>query len=180
MAISPNNPLRGLWGSFQAAVNDPDLRAQPGGVAQYVWASVRNDYLSRGESLPAGSFQAVNELLSLAGQQRRAAQELQRAIDTYQRTGLDQAITASHWAEDINARPLNMRGIGTAGIIRFTADYTAQGVTLPMRISHRTPTFWPQSVSELLDLLDQAAAAHADDYDTEFDGNITDISITGW
>lgn len=178
--MANQNPLAGLWGSFQAAVNDPELRGRPGGIQQYVWASVRNDYLGRGEAIPAGAFQAVNQLLSLAGQQRRASNELAQSIDLWQRAGLDQALTSSHWSWDVNARDLNQQPLGPNGIVRFTAVYEVEGESVLMRLSDRFGAAWPQSVGDLIDRINESAAAYADEYDVEFAGITTDYTVTGW
>lgn len=172
------NPLSHLWGSFQRAVNDPQVRATPGGVQQYVWQSVRNDFLSRGENLPPGSFQAVNQLLGLAGQQRRAVQNLNRAISDYQRTGLDQAITAQHLAADIDSRSLDARLGGDRYRIRFQAPMTIEGELVNVPLTWDPGLELPQTVSGLLAGLDDAAMAAAQDYDYEYQGEAFSPLVT--
>jgi hypothetical protein len=172
------NPLSHLWGSFQAAVNDPDVRAQPGGVQQYVWASVRSDFLSRGENLPPNSFAAVNELLSLAGQQRAANTRLQAAINSYQKTGLDAAIMAEHTAPDIDSRALNEQLLGPAFRIRYEAPFMADGGEIFLPLTWDPGIQIPQSISELMSGLDEAAFTEAGDYGYEYSGGATVVGIT--
>ena len=167
-----------LWGSFQAAVNDPEVRAVPGGVQMYVWQSIRNDYLSRGESIPAGSFQAVNALLSLAGQQRAANERLQRALDTYQRTGLDQAILGDHMNADIDSRAPNAMPLGPSLRIRFEAGMIVDGQTIFSSFTWDPGLNPPQSASELLAGIEDAANTAAADYEMEYGGSAAILSIT--
>lgn len=179
MAINPSNPFSHLWGSFQSAVNDPEIRNVPGGVQQYVWASVRNDYLGRGENLPAGSFAAVNELLSLAGRQRAAATQLGRAVTEFQRTGIDRAIMAGeHTAADIDARSLNQQANGPDWRVRFEYGVTVDGEPVMLRGTWDPGILKPQSVSGLLDAVEQAAQTLAEDYGYEYAGDFALNSIT--
>lgn len=174
----PRSLFGHLWGSFQAAVNDPEVRAQPGGVQSYVWQSIRNDYLSKGEPLPAGSFQAVNALLSLAGAQRRASDALDRSIKDFQRTGIDSAITAEHLAPDIDSRGLGDQAGGALYRIRFEAPMAAGEDQFFSRFTWDPGLEVPQTISELLGGLDDAAAAAAEDYDLEYSGDAAILSIT--
>lgn len=174
----PRSLFGHLWGSFQTAVNDPLVRDQPGGVQQYVWQSVRNDYLSRGEPLPPGSFQGVNALLSLAGQQRRAAAQLGKAIDAYQLTGRETALTSEHMSPDIDTRPLSAQLTGPRLRIRFGAQMTLQGELIVQNFTWDPGLNVPQTVGGLLEGLDEAAAAAAEDYGFEWTGNATVLSVT--
>ena len=181
MAAHPQlGDLAHLWPSFVGAVNDPVLRAQPGGIGAYVWASVRNDYLGRGEALPPGAFQAVNAGLSLAGAQRRASLALQQASDFVARTGIDQGITAEHISRAIDAAPLGSQPLGPQHRITYTAGFIIGGVLVDVTLTHDAGYDLPQSISALNDLIDQAAQAAAADYGYEYTGSSAVLSIQAY
>src|SRR5205823_4224852 len=136
------------------------------------------DFLSKREPLPPGSFQAVNSLLSLAGQQRRATDELDRAIATYRRTGLDQALTGAQIAPDIDSRSLDARLGGAMYRIRYEAAVQVEGDIVMTRFTWDPGLELPQTVSGLLDSLDAEAATAAEDYGWTYDGDAAVLSIT--
>lgn len=173
--------LLGLhWSAFVAAVYDPQVRATPGGVQQYVWQSLNNYYLSRGEAIPRGSFQAVNALLSLAGQQRNAGLNLSQSLARLERTGIDQAITAAHIAPaiDSTARPQ------TRFAPQFRAIYqTAQIIDGERQISTLTHDFsydLPQSLSGLQAEIEAAAQLQAADYGYEWGGEAVAVNLQSY
>lgn len=174
-----SNPLSHLWGSFQAAVNDPVVRSQPGGVQSYVWASVRQDFLSRGDPLPAGSFAAVNELLSLAGQQRRARNELQSASNEVFRSGRDQTlIEGSHTALDIDAR-FPHGDSRERWRVGFEYSVLVDGQEVMLRgLWDVGPQEKPQSFSDLQAQIEEAAQVQAADYEYEYAGAAALTQIT--
>lgn len=180
MAINAgNNPFAHLWGSYQAAVSDPVLRAQPGGIQQFVWASIRNDFLSKGEVIPAGAFAANNALLSLAGQQRAANLKLQDAITKYRATGIDSAlIAANHTAADIDSRPAHQQPNGPEWRIRFQYGTIVEGEQFTERGTYNPGLGKPQSISQLLGQIDDAAAAISENYGFEYAGGAEILGIT--
>lgn len=174
------NPFAGQFGYFQAAVNDPVVRSQPGGVQQYVWGALTNHYASRGETLPPGGLAAVNQLLSLAGQMRRASGELSGALATHQGTGFDQAITGSMISSHLDARPLSEQKLGR----QYRAVYLSQEIVEGEPVlSYRTHDFGsdlPQSTSALQDEIEAAAQVSAADYGYDWGGVATPVSILSY
>jgi hypothetical protein len=169
--------LGGQWSAFVGAVYDPEIRAQAGGVQQYVWAAVRDYYLSRSEPLPARSFEAVNALLSLAGEQRQAGLNLSRSLATFERTGIDQSIDSGHIAPSIDSRPLNAQLGGAQHRAIYLSQELVDGEPV---LSYRTHDFGfnlPQSVSALNDAIESAAQVEAADYGYEWGGVATPIAI---
>src|SRR5438094_2210584 len=94
-------PFAKFWAQAVAAWSDPELAKGGGSKVQFVWQSIQQDALSRGETLPAGSFQQVNTLLSASARVNRAMLQLGKDTLRSNRTGVDQAISAAHIAPDI-------------------------------------------------------------------------------
>jgi hypothetical protein len=174
------NPFTGRFGTFQAAVNDPVVRATPGGVQQYVWQDLRNHYLSRGEPLPAGSFAAVNQLLSLAGQQRRAQLELSRAYRLREETGQPVSLHAGMIAPHLDARGLAQRPEGAQHRVVYLTSNIVNGEPI---LSHQTHDFGyalPQSLDVLNELVESAAQVEAADYGYEWGGIAEPVAILSY
>ena len=178
MDLSQARDLLGVhWSSFVAAVYDPTVRATPGGVQMFVWQSLNNYYLSRGDALPQGAFGAVNSLLSLAGEQRRAGFSLSQALKTWQSSGLDQAITADHVGRSIDSSTFG----GFTGLLQYRVIYqTTDIVDGEPQTSYRT---WvagrdlPESTSGLQSAIEDAAQLAAADYGNEWSGEASPVSI---
>lgn len=166
------------WGSFLAAVNDPEVRGQPGGVQSFVWQTLRNDYLSRGEPLPAGAFQAVNTLLGVAGSARRASLALARDITEVNRSGLDRSLVAEHLARDIDARDLGQMPLGPEWRIRFEVAFNVEGESLRQWITWDPGLNPPGTVQELLDSSEDVAQLLAGDYGVDYEGLTGGFSVT--
>lgn len=179
MSSKPPGPdLSYLWGIASRAVRDPELRARPGGVTQNVWEAYKQTYLDRGEVPPPLSIRDVNPLISTASAQYRAESSLAKSIDTYRRTGFDQAITAAHIAADIDQR-------GGAGAVsepfyrvRFTSQLNIDGEPMTRYVTWSPQMNLPSSVSGLLGAINEAAAAAAEDYGEEYGGLGDFVSIT--
>lgn len=175
-----DNPFAGHFGLFQSAVNDPVVRSQPGGVQMYVWQGLRNDFLSRGEPLPPGSFQAVNSLLALAGQVRQASANLSASLATAERTGFDQAVLGSHVAPSLDTRSLGEMAAGPQHRLIYMTQELVEGEPV---LSFRTHDFGydlPQSISALNDAAEAAAQISASDYGYEWAGVATPVSILSY
>lgn len=168
------------WAPFVAAVFDPEVRAQPGGVQQYVWASLNNYYASRGESLPKGSFQAVNRLLSLAGQQRAAQLSLSRTLAAVEQSGVDRMLAAQQIAPSVNARPLSQLALGPEYRVTYVSSHIVDGVPQRVTLTHDLGRDLPQSASQLRQVVEQAAQLQAADYDFEWGGIATPIAIQSY
>jgi len=174
------NPFAGQFGYFQAAVNDPAVRAQPGGVQSYVWQALTQHYESRGEPMPAGGLAAVNQRLSLAGQQRQASERLSGALATAERTGLAQALTGSMIASHLDARPLSDQALSLQHRVTYMSQEIVDGEPV---LSYRTHDFGfdlPQSTDSLQELIDQAAQLEAADYGYEWGGVAAPVMITSY
>ena len=174
------NPFAGHAGLFQSAVNDPEVRSQPGGVQMYVWQGLKNDFLSRGEPLPAGSFAAVNSMLAWAGQQRQASASLAATLATAERTGFDQAILGAHIAPSLDTRSAGEMAAGAQHRVIYLTQELVEGEPV---LSYRTHDFGydlPQSVSALNDAAEAAAQISAADYGYEWAGVATPVSIQSY
>lgn len=174
------NPFAFRFGTFQAAVNDPEVRRQPGGVQQYVWQDLRNYYLSRGEPLPAGAFQAVNQLLGLAGEQRRAQLELSRAYRLREETGRPVAIHAGMIASHLDTRSLSDMPEGAQHRVVYLTSNIIDGQQV---LSHQTHDFGfalPQSLDTLNELIESAAQVEAADYGYEWGGIAEPLAIISY
>lgn len=168
------------WSAFVGAVFDPEVRSQPGGIQSYVWASLNSFYLSRGETTPPGSFQAVNTLLSLAGQQYRAQATLGQAVNALDRTGVDQAIHAGMIAPAVDAGPLGSQPLGPQYRITYEALAMVEGQPVFLTLTHDAGFDLPQSLSGLQDLIDTAAPVALSDYDLEFGGVASPVAILAY
>lgn len=171
------NPLSGYFGIFQAAVGDPAVRAQPGGIQQYVWQGLTNEFASRGESLPQGAFQHVNQLLSLAGQQRRAAQALAESFTVREQSGFEQALSANHLAPAIDTRALNEQVLGPQARVIYRASLLVEGEPVLQYYTHDFGYDLPQSLGNLQAQVEMAAQLVAADYEYEWGGEATPVSL---
>lgn len=171
------NPLAGQFGYFQAAVNDPTVRATPGGVQSYVWAAITRDFVSRGEPLPAGAFQAANQLLSLAGQQRRAGEVLSAGLRSQEEGPFDVALTADFAAPHLDTRALNEQVLGPQHRVVYLTQDLVEGEPV---LSYKTHDFGynlPQSIADLNQQIEDAAQITAADYGFEWGGVATPVGI---
>jgi hypothetical protein len=168
------------WPSVVAAVFDPQVRATPGGVQQYVWASLGNYYISRGENLPAGSFAAVNRLLSLAGQQRQAQATLSQAMLALERTGIDPMLTSAHIAPSIDSRGPGEQALGPQYRATYLSQELVDGVPHLEYRTHDLGYALPQSLTELQNRVEMAAQIEAADYGYEWGGVATPIAIQSY
>lgn len=172
------NPFAQRFGDyFQAAVNDPSLRAVPGGVTQYAWEAIKQDYLARGEALPPNSFQAVNQLMSLAGQQRRAGEVLSAGLRRAEEYGFDQSVTQAMTAPHLDTRALNEMTLGPQHRVVYLTQDLVEGEPV---LSYKTHDFGynlPQSISQLNRDVEDAAQITAADYGFEWGGVATPVAI---
>jgi hypothetical protein len=178
--VTPREALQIIprgWVYAQQAVNDPQVRALPGGVQQYMWQSLNNDYLSRGESLPQGSFQAVNTLLSVAGQQRQASLRLSEAQLGMEQTGFNAPILAQHIAPAIDAEPSHLQPFGPQYRITYMSQEIIDGEAFANYRTHDSGLYLPQSLNQLQSLIEEAAAFEAQDYGYEWGGVATPVAI---
>lgn len=178
MSENPGPDLSRLWGIVQRAVRDPELRSQPGGVVQNIWASYQSAYLAAGEAPPTLGVQQVNRLVSTAFAQVRAERELGRSIETFQNTGLDQVITGAHIAPDIDARAGVVGATGATFRVRFEYQINMEGEPMTRYITWTPALALPSSVGDLMDALEEAAMAAAEDYGEDFGGLGGLVSIT--
>lgn len=172
--------LGGQWPSIVGAVYDPVVRSTPGGVQQYVWASLRQSYLSRGEPLPVGSFAAVNRLLSLAGQQRAASLNLAAALSTFNTEGLNQTIGATHIAPSIDALGTGSQALGAQYRVIYETTHIINGEAVLTTLTHDVGRDLPQSLSQLQEQIEMAAQLEAADYGYEWGGIATPLSIQSY
>jgi len=150
-------PFAKYWGSATAAWNDPELAKGGGSKVQFVWQSIQQDYLSRGESLPPGSFQQVNTLLSASARVNRAMLQLGKETLAVNRTGIDRAITADHIAPDIDSRPADQLPAGPNYRVKFRADMTAGGLAFTQWLTWSPGANLPATIQALQQSLDIVA-----------------------
>ena len=172
--------LGGQWPAIVGAVYDPVTRSTPGGVQQYVWASLRQEYLSKGEPLPAGSFAAVNRLLSLAGQQRAAALSLASALTSFNVSGLNQSIGATHIAPSIDALGPGSQALGAQYRITYRTSHIVNGEAVDAILTHDVGRDLPQSLAQLQQQIEMAAQIQASDYGYEWGGIATPLDIQSY
>lgn len=178
MSSNPGPDLSRLWGIVQRAVRDPELRSRPGGVVQNIWASYQQAYLSAGEAPPTLGVQQVNRLVSTAFAQVRAESELARSTATFRSTGMDQAITAAHIAPDIDTRAGVVGSTGATFRVRFQYQVNVEGEALTRYLTWTPALDLPSTVGDLMDALEEAALAAAEDYGEDFGGLGDLASIT--
>ena len=178
MSAQPPPDLRSLWGIVNRAVRDPELRARPGGVVQNIWESYKQFYVGAGLVPPPLGVQQVNTLYSIAAAQARAELELSRSIQTYNRTGLDQAITGQHIARDIDSRTLGGGAAPAFHRVRFGIQVDAGTGPIDRYVTWSPELNLPGTVSGLLDALTEHGAAAAEDYGEDYIGLGDLFSIT--
>lgn len=171
------NPFSYHFGLFQTALNDPEIRRAPGGVQQYVWQGLRNEYLARGEPLPPGAFQAVNQLFSLAGQQRRAQANLARSLATQARTGLAQGVAAEHVTPHLDTRAPNEMTEGARYRVVYRTVTLVDGQPVTHYETHDFGYALPRSLDDLGDSVEEAAQLRASDYGYEWGGETTPVAL---
>jgi hypothetical protein len=177
-ANPPGPDLTFLAGIISRAVRDPELRSRAGGVVQNVWQSYQQAYLSSGTTAPPLGIQTVNRLVATYAAQARSELALGESIATFRATGLDQAITAAHIAPDIDRRPGAGETTPAFMRVRFQVNVGVEGEPMSRYATWSPELNLPASVSGLLDALEEAAAAVAEDYGEEFGGLGDLISIT--
>lgn len=175
-----DNPFAHLAGVFFTARNDPEVLASPGGPAQYVWASIRSDFLRQGEPLPPNSIQAVNEMWKWSSRVENADNNLARALTHLETTGYDTALTSAHIGDAIDARSLSERPLGDQHIAIYKWSYSVEGQEFTDIIQHDFGYDLPETVAGLRDALNSAAEVAAADYGFQWTGTATPISIRAY
>jgi hypothetical protein len=166
-------PFRGYWPQAVAAWNDPELAKGGGSKVQFVWESIKQDYADRGETLPSGSFQQVNTLLSASARVNRAMLQLGKDTLASTRAGIDRAISGDHIAPDIDARDPGAMPFGPNYRVRFRADLSAGGISMTQWFTWSPGANLPGTVQGLQDSLDIVGRGFAEDY------GIDELSLTG-
>jgi hypothetical protein len=150
-------PFAKFWGSAVAAWNDPELAKGGGSKVQFIWQSIQQDALARGETLPSGGFQQVNALLSASARVNRAQLQLGQDTVRVNRSGVDQAITAAHIAPDIDSRALDAMPAGPNYRVKFRVDATAGGIPMTPWLTWSPGANLPATINGLFDSLDIVA-----------------------
>jgi hypothetical protein len=166
-------PFAKFWAQAVAAWNDPELAKGGGSKVQFIWQSIQQDSLARGETLPTGSFQQVNALLSASARVNRAMLDLGRSTLAVGRTGIDQAIEGRHIAPDIDSRDPGAQPAGPNYRIRFRANLNAGGLSMTQWFTWSPGAYLPGTVQSLQDSLDLVGRGFAEDY------GIDELSLTG-
>lgn len=166
-------PFAKYWAPAVAAWGDPALAKGGGSRVQYVWNLIGQDYLAQGETLPPGSFQQVNTLLSASAAVNRAMLQLGKDTLAVNASGLDRALSGAHIASDIDTRAANEMLAGPNYRIRFRADITAGGIDMTQWFTWAPGANLPATINGLQDSLDIVGRGFAEDY------QIDDLSLTG-
>jgi hypothetical protein len=166
-------PFAKFWAQAVAAWSDPELAKGGGSKVQFIWQSIQQDTLGRGETLPSGSFAQVNTLLSASAAVNRAMLQLGKDTVASTRSGIDQAITGAHIARDIDTRDPGAMPAGPNYRVRFRADLNAGGLTMTQWFTWPPGANLPATVFGLQDSLDIVGRGFAEDY------GIDELSLTG-
>lgn len=150
-------PFAKYWGLAVGAWADPALPPGGGSKVQFIWQSIQQDALARGETLPFGSFQQVNALLSGSARVNRALLQLGKDTLAVNRTGIDRALTADHIAPDINTRSLDQQPAGPNFTVRFRADLTVGGLGFTQWLTWKPGANLPATIMGLQQSLDVVA-----------------------
>lgn len=156
--------LASLWGSAVSAWSDPALRSRPGGAVQYLWGAY-NNAVGAGYIDPVpGAFGLMNQLSSAAAKVAGSTIRLQEAIGQVQAGAPDIAITAAHWAKDIDHNGVAVSPFEGTARVRVQADVTAGGIGLSQWFTWRPGLDMPQTVGGLIDALGTVLQGFGEDY----------------
>ena len=175
-----DNPFAHLAGTYFTARSDPEVRGTPGGVQQYIWQAITNDFVSAGLPLPPGAFQANNDMLRWSTTVINADAALSKSLLGWQDTGRDVGIESSHIAESIDARPLDQRPEGAQYRVIYKTVYSVEGQTFTDTFQHDFGYALPETVGGLYDAIEEAAALQVSDYGYEWEGAAVPISIRAY
>ena len=175
-----DNPFAHLAGAFFTARSDPQVRATPGGAAQYVWAAIRSDFERAGQPLPPNAFQAVNDVWRWTSTVVQGDSVLARGLRTLDATGRDQAIHAGMIADAVNARPLDQRPEGSQFRVVYRTVYSLGGETFTDTFQHDFGYSLPATLDQLNAQVEAAAALQVSDYGYEWEGVAVPLSIRAY
>jgi hypothetical protein len=166
-------PFAKYWAQSVAAWSDPGLAPGGGSKVQFVWQMIGQDYLAQGDTLPPGSFQQVNTLLSASARVNRAMVQLGKDTARVNSSGVDQALSDAHIAPDIDSRAAAAMVAGPNYRVRFRADLTVGGLGLTQWFTWAPGAYLPGTIDGLQQSLDIVGRGFAEDY------QIDDLSLTG-
>lgn len=149
MALSPEARLaRTYAGPIAAAVSQRASTSE-------IWDAIRAAAASVGEGAPLPSLAAVNELRSLYASSRNAAEALDSARSTEERTGLGQSITGTMVSTGFRSRDTQALQTAADYLVRFERQYVDPfGKTGTQWITTRySAGTLPPTVGELIDAL---------------------------
>lgn len=162
-------PRAGLTGEQLSYFGAIQARSRQRLTTAEVWEAVKDEAARRGEPLPAGMFQAVNQL-------RAQATALRNASDRLARAGQNEAILADHLA------PLpyghNPSASGGPRVFDVRVHYTAvrQGLDVQDYVTLRYTGGLPATVGELQQEAFDVTSSLVEGYGASF-GDITGIEI---
>lgn len=155
-----------VWGSIQRSVGERATTAE-------VWGNIKSELAASGYSLPAGSFNLVNQLRSLATTQRNSREEFAAA-------GSSEVIHSGMIAQTIYSKSLQDQALSPGWHVTFQAAYqTAAGLDY-RNLTLVIPTLLPLTKGDLLSALTDFAASLADKYTLESGGgDLVDLGDIG-
>lgn len=179
MADFPSRPdFFPLWGVVQAALNDPEVRARPGGVQQAIWQAYHENISQLPGEHPMLTIFQVNKLVSAAANIRGARGQLAGALARSASTGFPEALTGRMMAPDIDRGP----GVGFTRSelmrARFTVNAVVGGIPSTMYLTYEPGTAPPEDTAALLADLEDVARSKAEEYGWEFAGLGDLVEIT--
>lgn len=155
---------QGYWGVIQSAVSDRLSTAA-------LWAKIIAFETAQAITRPAGLFQAVSQMRSLAASQRNAAGILAAAAE-------DQAIDARMISQAINARPLGDQALSPLYVVRYEATVlTSEGESTAWYSLMMRGTL-PATKGELIDQITGDGIDLATGYGSVFTGLTGNVQIT--
>jgi hypothetical protein len=167
MPISPEaRSYAYAWGVIQAAVEG---RANTASIFQ----AVRDEAESLGMDTPAGMWQAVNELRSIAVQMRNAGEAFNRASP-------DTTFSYQLAPLDVNARAPDDRALFPEYVARFDLQATGpNGEAITRTLTMRDSWAPGITVGDVTDAVTEAAIGMSQRYGLEFGsvGNIRPVSV---
>lgn len=155
---------QGYWGVIQSAVAQRLTTAA-------LWAKISAFEVAQAIVRPAGLFQAVSQMRSLAATQRGASEVLAAAADA-------QAIDSTMIAQAINARPLADQALSPLYVVRYEASVLTSEGESTQWLSVMYQGTLPATKGELMDEITGSGIDLATGYGSVFTGLTGNVQIT--
>lgn len=165
MANPITNPApQGYWGIIQSAAAQRMTTAA-------LWQQISAFEQAQGITRPAGLFQAVSQMRSLAVSQRVAGQAFATAAES-------EALTSAMISQDINSRPLGDQALSPLYVVRFEANLLTNEGSSTQWLSVMFQGTLPATKGDLLGAVTDAGIDLGTGYGSVFTGLTGRVSIT--